>query len=101
MDTLHGYAFTNIQWGRCWRSGAQNQMFAPPRQVILALNFQYFLSFDFRGRLEALWCSKTIKNELQIHSKFDFLYYLLFERVLHSILVRFLIAPNLKNIDFT
>ena len=40
---------------------------------------------------------KSTPNPLEIR----FFHYLFFERVLHSILVRFLVAPNLKNIDFT
>ena len=47
MDTQHGYAFTNIQWGRFWSPLPQNHRFASPRQVILALDFRCFLNFAF------------------------------------------------------
>ena len=59
--------------------------------------FQLRFSKPFGRTLVLQNLQKWTPNPLEIR----FLHYLFFERVLHSMLVRFLVAPNLKNIDFT
>ena len=66
--------------------------------------YSYFQCFfwlrfpkSFGGTLVVRNLQKCTPNPLEIR----FLHYLFFERVLNSILVRFLVAPNLKNINLT
>ena len=60
-----------------------------------------FFSLRFLRSLGGTLVLQNLQKSTSNPFEIRFLHYLFFERVLHSILVRFLVAPNLKNIDFT
>ena len=95
------YAFTNIQWGRFLGSGAKKFCFPFALAGHFGTRFSMFFSLRFLrspgGTLVLQNLQKSTPNPFEIR----FLHYLFFERVLNLILVRFLVAPNPKNIDFT
>ena len=89
-------AFTNIQWGRF---GFRHLRWAGNR-LHFGTRFSIFFLLRFLRSLEGTFVLQNLQKWTPNPLEIRFLHHLFFESVLHSILVRFLVALNLKNIDF-